>query len=134
MGIPSFGRILQRETDDSLANPSSISDGADGKESPCDAGDPGSIPGSGRSPGEGNDIPLQYFCLPWTEEPHGLQSSRTERKTATVLEETAERLTYTRPITHRHRHTDTHTPYQPRALGLLRHQVLTPHTSFSEEK
>ena len=28
-----------------------------------DAGDPGSIPGSGRSPGGGNGNPLQYFCL-----------------------------------------------------------------------
>ena len=28
-----------------------------------DAGDPGSIPRSGRAPGEGNDIPLQYSCL-----------------------------------------------------------------------
>ena len=27
------------------------------------AGDPGSIPGSGRSPGEGNGNPLQYYCL-----------------------------------------------------------------------
>ena len=34
-----------------------------GKESACNAGDPGSIPGSGRSPGEGNDSPLQYSCL-----------------------------------------------------------------------
>ena len=31
-----------------------------GKESACNAGDPGSIPGSGRSPGEGIDYPLQY--------------------------------------------------------------------------
>ena len=38
-------------------------DGSDGKESTCNAGDPGSIPGSGRSPGEGNGIPLQYSCL-----------------------------------------------------------------------
>ena len=37
--------------------------GSDGKESSCSAGDPGSIPGSGRSPGEGNGSPLQYFCL-----------------------------------------------------------------------
>ena len=29
----------------------------------CSAGDPGSIPGSGRSPEEGNGNPLQYFCL-----------------------------------------------------------------------
>ena len=34
-----------------------------GKESACDAGDLGSIPGSGRSPGEGNGKPLQYSCL-----------------------------------------------------------------------
>ena len=37
--------------------------GSDGKESACNAGDPGSIPGSGRSPGEGNGNPLQYSCL-----------------------------------------------------------------------
>ena len=37
--------------------------GSDGKESACNAGDPGLIPGSGRSPGEGNDSPLQYSCL-----------------------------------------------------------------------
>ena len=34
-----------------------------GKESACKAGDPGSIPGLGRSPGEGNGNPLQYSCL-----------------------------------------------------------------------
>ena len=37
--------------------------GSDGKESAYNAGDLGSIPGSGRSPGEGNGNPLQYFCL-----------------------------------------------------------------------
>ena len=37
--------------------------GSDGKESACSAGDLGSIPGLGRSPGEGNGHPLQYFCL-----------------------------------------------------------------------
>ena len=36
--------------------------GSDGK-SACNAEDPGSIPGSGRSLGEGNDYPLQYSCL-----------------------------------------------------------------------
>ena len=35
---------------------------ADGKDSACNAGDLGSIPGLGRSPGEGNGKPLQYFC------------------------------------------------------------------------
>ena len=34
-----------------------------GKESACNAGNPGSIPGSGRSPGEGNGNPLRYSCL-----------------------------------------------------------------------
>ena len=34
-----------------------------GKESTCNAGDLGSTPGSGRSPGEGNGNPLQYSCL-----------------------------------------------------------------------
>ena len=37
--------------------------GSDSKESACNSGDPGSIPGSGRSSGEGNDNPLQYSCL-----------------------------------------------------------------------
>ena len=36
---------------------------SDGKESACNAGDLGSIPGLGRSPGEGNGNPLQYACL-----------------------------------------------------------------------
>ena len=36
---------------------------SDGKESACSARDLGSIPGSGRSPEEGNGYPLQYFCL-----------------------------------------------------------------------
>ena len=34
-----------------------------GKDSACNAGDLGSIPGLGRSPGEGNGYPLQYSCL-----------------------------------------------------------------------
>ena len=37
--------------------------GLGGKESICNAGDAGSIPGSGRFPGEGNDYLLQYSCL-----------------------------------------------------------------------
>ena len=49
---------------------------ASGKESACNAGDAGLIPGYGRSLGEGNDNPLQYSYLeiPWTEETGGLQS------------------------------------------------------------
>ena len=37
--------------------------GSDSKASACNTGDPGLIPGSGRSPGEGNVNPLQYSCL-----------------------------------------------------------------------
>ena len=37
--------------------------GLDDKESACNGADPGSIPGSGRSPGDGNGNPLQYSCL-----------------------------------------------------------------------
>ena len=39
------------------------SPGSDSKESASNAGNLGSIPGSGRSPGEGNGYPLQYSCL-----------------------------------------------------------------------
>ena len=45
--------------------------GSDGKASACNVGDPGSIPGSGRSPGEGNGNPLQHSCL---EKSHGRRS------------------------------------------------------------
>ena len=37
--------------------------GSDSKASACNAGDPGSVPGSGRFPGEGNGNSLQYSCL-----------------------------------------------------------------------
>ena len=37
--------------------------GSEGKASACNAGDPGLIPGSGSSPGEGDGNPLQYRCL-----------------------------------------------------------------------
>ena len=70
--------------------------GSDSRESACNAGDPGSIPGSGRSPGEGHSNPLQYSCL---ESPmdrgarwatvHGVTKSRTR-------------------LSDSHRHTHTH--------------------------
>ena len=41
----------------------SLPDGSDHKVSACSVGDLGSIPGLGRSPGEGNGNPLQYSCL-----------------------------------------------------------------------
>ena len=52
------------------------------KESACNAGDPGSIPGLGRSPGEGNGNPVQYPCLKnlmdrgaWWATVHGVAKS-----------------------------------------------------------
>ena len=54
------------------------------KASACNAGDLGSIPGLGRSPGEGNGNPLQYSCLEnpvdggvWWATVHGVTKSRT---------------------------------------------------------
>ena len=50
--------------------------GSDGKQSACNAGDPVSIPGLRRSPGQGNGYPLHIPArkIPWTEKPGGLQS------------------------------------------------------------
>ena len=54
---------------------------SDGKASACNVGDPGSISGLGRSPGEGNGNPLQYprLKMPWTEEPDRLHSMGSQR-------------------------------------------------------
>ena len=56
--------------------------GSDGRESACNVGDPGSIPRLGRSPGKGNDYPLQYSCLEkpmdggaWQVTVHGVAKS-----------------------------------------------------------
>ena len=56
--------------------------GSDGKESACNVGDPGSIPGLEKSPGERNGNPLQYSCLensmdrgPWWATVHGVAKS-----------------------------------------------------------
>ena len=58
--------------------------GSDGKASACNAGNLGLIPGSGRSPGEGNGNPLQYSCLEnpmdrgaWWAAVHGVAKSWT---------------------------------------------------------
>ena len=59
--------------------------GSDSKESICKAGDPGSILGLGRSPGEGNGYPLQYSFLEnpidrgsWWATVHGVTKSQTQ--------------------------------------------------------
>ena len=61
--------------------------GSAGKESTCNVGDLGSIPGLGRSPGDGNGNPLQYSCLEnpmdrgtWRATVHGVAESQTRLK------------------------------------------------------
>ena len=66
--------------------------GSEVKVSACNAGDRGSIPGSGRSPGEGNGNPLQYSCLEnpmeggtWWATVHGVAKSWTQLSDFTSL-------------------------------------------------
>ena len=66
--------------------------GSDGKASVYNAGDPGSIPGLGRSPGEGNGNPLQDYCLEnpmdrgaWQAAVYGVAKSRTRLSNFTSL-------------------------------------------------
>ena len=135
MGIPSFGRILQRETDDSLANPSSISDGADGKESPCMQ--------ETRVQSLGQEDPLEkgmashfsiFAC-------HGQRSLVGYSPQGRKESETAERLTHrhTHALSHtdthtQHTDTHTHTPYQPRALVLTAFLVKSCSWQLKTEK
>ena len=76
--------------------------GSDGKESICNAGDLGSIPGSGRSPGKRNGNPLQYSCLgnpmdraAWWATVHGVakESDTTEQLPPSGPNETKLELT-----------------------------------------
>ena len=69
----------------------SFTGGSEVKASASNAGDLGSIPGSGRSPGEGNGNPLQYSCLEnpmdggaWQVTVHGVAKSRTQLSDFTV--------------------------------------------------
>ena len=64
--------------------PPGLPGGSDGKESACNEGDLGLIPGLGRFPGEGNGNPLQYSCLEnpmdrgaWWATVHGVSKSQT---------------------------------------------------------
>ena len=66
--------------------------GSDGKASVYYVGDPGSIPGLGRYPGEGNGNPLQYSCLEnpmdggaWLATVHGVAKSQTRLSDFTTL-------------------------------------------------
>ena len=67
---------------------------SDGKKSACNAGDPGSIPGLGRSPGEGNGNPVF-----WLGESHGQRSLKGYNQWG------CKELDMTEQITHTHTHT-----------------------------
>ena len=66
-------------------------DSLNSKEYACNAGDPGLIPGSGRSPGEGHGNPLQYSCLEnsidgevWWATVHGVAKNQLQLSNYTV--------------------------------------------------
>ena len=68
-----------------IYNDKGLPDGSDGKEYACNAGDPGSVHGLGKSSGEGNDNPFQYSCLEnstdkgvWWATYHGVTKSQTQ--------------------------------------------------------
>ena len=65
-----------------------------GKEFGCNAGDAGSIPESGRSPGKGNGNPFQYSCLgnPWTEEPGGATVHGITKESETTVNSLKQKL------------------------------------------
>ena len=80
--IPIGWKLPQELTTPSI--PLNFPGGSDCKMFASNAGDPGSIPGSGRSPGEGKSNPLQYFCLgnpidgeAWWATVRGVAKSRT---------------------------------------------------------
>ena len=76
--------------------------GSGSKESACNVGDPGLIPGSGRFPGGGHGYPIQYSCLEnpmdigvWRATVHG---NRKESNTTQSLTQTVEQKIYIRVI------------------------------------
>ena len=71
-------------TDRNRCFPESVPGGSNGKETALNAGEPGSIPGSARSPGDGNGNPLQCSCLEnpmdrkaWRAPVHGVTENQT---------------------------------------------------------
>ena len=86
MNLSSTSGLRNRaKTDRGLGDGPRLPGGSDGKESACSGGNPGLVPRSGRSPGEGHGIPLQYSCLKnpmdrgaWQATVHGVTRSWTQ--------------------------------------------------------
>ena len=79
-----YRKYMERNSLDIAVSSVDFPGGSGGKESACSAGDPGSVPGLGRSSGEGKGHPLQYFCLEnfmdrgaWRITVHGVAKSQT---------------------------------------------------------
>ena len=81
--------------------------GSAAKKSACDTGDAGSIPESGRSPGEGNGNHCSILAgkIPWTEEPGG----KSQMRACEHVHAHTHAHTRTHARTHTHTHTHTHT-------------------------
>ena len=103
----------------------------------CNAGDPGSIPGSGRSPGEGNDNPLQYSCLEnpmdggaWQAAVHGISKSWTQLSNFTFF------LSFTcsfRPVTFRTTKITQHDFLPPKKIALQVIKICSKHLLLCDE-
>ena len=94
-GLPSMGSHRVRHDKRLSSSSSSNSDQGSGKESAYNEGDSSSIPGLGRSSGDGNGYPLQYSCLEnsmdrgaWRATVHGVtkESDTTEQQTLSLSE------------------------------------------------
>ena len=79
------GWVNPLTTDRNQCFPESFPGGSNGKETAFNAREPGSIPGSARSPGEGNGNPLQYSCLEnpmdrkaWRAPVHGVTENQAQ--------------------------------------------------------
>ena len=79
--VQNLGRVVQRAGLGRAKMRRFPGGGSDRKESACNAGDLGLIPGLGRSPGGGHGTPssILIWRIPWTEEPGGLQSMGLQR-------------------------------------------------------
>ena len=106
--------------------------GSENKASACSAGDLGSIPGSGRSPAEGNGNPLQYSCLEnpvdrvsWWAAVHGITKSQTQLSDwAHTRHQQCIRLPlaqYSRP----------YLPWSSNRVGLKMYRILFPSSLLS---
>ena len=97
-----------------------------GKESACNAGDTNSIPGLGRSLGEGNATlsSILAWKIPWREEPGRLESMGSQRVRHNWM--TEHRHTYTHTHTHTHTHAPCLTPLPKDPAQLPKMKSMTP--------